>query len=368
MPGHREGPSIDGKWTDLEIRCQDRTFRVHRAVVCSKSAVLAEQCEVITEAAHGNANVIEHHAFDAQTVEYMLRWMYEEDYSLAVDSAADDHSISMSSSDECSSQLVIIDPAEPKAKGDALSHVHVYAIARFYQLPKLLDLALEKFACADTIQQLDNFPGVLCEVYKHTTSVEDPLPELEAKLLNEEGTVESLRDQVRIKTGEVGTFELQLKESAGEQATQSRQLAQLTRDLETREDAFSAIKQELTSSNRALQMSNSVSQVKQEQAEAAIQKLKQTNEKYKAAANEASYLKQLSQQQAKEIERFITADQNVAASTAQVFASQAKVMEGAANLFTAKSMENAAKAVEQKLQDIIEDAIGTIARAQTAMP
>lgn len=36
---------LDDKYTDLEIKCSGESFRVHRAVVCNKSAVLAEQCE-----------------------------------------------------------------------------------------------------------------------------------------------------------------------------------------------------------------------------------------------------------------------------------------------------------------------------------
>ncbi|KAK4580325.1 hypothetical protein LTR86_000528 [Recurvomyces mirabilis] len=433
-----EGPSIDDKWTDLEIRCHDGTFRVHRAIVCPKSVALAAQCEALSEAAHGIANVIEHYAFDAQTVEYMLHRMYEGDYSLAVDSTTDDRSsISMNSSDESFGQLVLVDQAEPSAYGDAVSHVHVYAIAQSYRIPKLQELALEKFACVDITQQLDDFAEVLYEVYKYTTDAADPLrkqalimaldaidslvlcdnfmdaislepslqdfaptvlgaalrqaqssareettellgsltlstngeiealsssyeehlAELTAKLTKQEDTVDLLRDQVRIKTGEVGNLQSELKEVTGEKQEQSRQLARSIGDLQTRNDAFSAMKLELANANRALQMSNSISQVKQEKADEALQKLKQTDEKYKAAVNEANDLKQLHQQQAKEIERLITANQNVASSTAQVSALQAKVTQSTANLLTAKSMENAAKAMEWQLQDIIEDAV-----------
>lgn len=40
---------LDGKYTDLEIKCGDKSFKVHRAVVCNKSAVLAKQCDLVSE-------------------------------------------------------------------------------------------------------------------------------------------------------------------------------------------------------------------------------------------------------------------------------------------------------------------------------
>lgn len=35
----------DPKYSDLEIRCEDRKFPVHRAIVCCTSIVLARECD-----------------------------------------------------------------------------------------------------------------------------------------------------------------------------------------------------------------------------------------------------------------------------------------------------------------------------------
>ena len=34
----------DPKYSDVEIRCRDKSFKVHRSIVCSLSKVLATEC------------------------------------------------------------------------------------------------------------------------------------------------------------------------------------------------------------------------------------------------------------------------------------------------------------------------------------
>ena len=62
---------------DLEIKCDQTVFRVHRAVVCAKSTVLAALCG--NEAAQ---TTIELDETDSHTFKAVLNYMYTGDYEL----------------------------------------------------------------------------------------------------------------------------------------------------------------------------------------------------------------------------------------------------------------------------------------------
>lgn len=87
------GLCSDPKYCDLEIRCEGKSFKVHRNIVCLLSDVLAKECDggfqvrnvllphIYTVHAHkwmqeAETNVIEHHVFDAITLSRMLEFMY----------------------------------------------------------------------------------------------------------------------------------------------------------------------------------------------------------------------------------------------------------------------------------------------------
>ena len=50
----------DPKYSDLEIRCEGRTYYVHRAIMCSRSQVLAKECD-------GDFKVCDHHLVSARS-------------------------------------------------------------------------------------------------------------------------------------------------------------------------------------------------------------------------------------------------------------------------------------------------------------
>ncbi|KAK3683094.1 hypothetical protein LTR37_020579 [Vermiconidia calcicola] len=70
-------------FSDLTIKCHGREFRVHRAVVCQFSPVIADQCNSTFR--EGFLREIEHEQYTASTVERMLSYMYSQWYTVTGD-------------------------------------------------------------------------------------------------------------------------------------------------------------------------------------------------------------------------------------------------------------------------------------------
>ncbi|KAK1084378.1 hypothetical protein LTR33_002695 [Friedmanniomyces endolithicus] len=135
----------NAKYSDLQIKSHGETFKVHRIVVCSQSAVLDRECNGdFSEACNGT---IEHTMFDSITMDRMLKFMYSGCYD--VDAHADAPMASV-----------------------LVAHVHVCAIAEYYDVTRLKDLAAENFKAAARDFEVERFIEVVQAVHQHTPAVD----------------------------------------------------------------------------------------------------------------------------------------------------------------------------------------------------
>ncbi|KAK0267840.1 hypothetical protein LTR35_016014 [Friedmanniomyces endolithicus] len=196
------------KFWDLEIKCEGRSYYVHRLIDSGKV-------------------VMEQNMFDGLTLERMLLFMYQGDYTvsvLGVDAAgeaadskfppthedlapatqvAKDHKSEASKkyvpphsrpshadkkSDPASTALVRTEESDPAATAlvrieerrtisldSAVAHLQVYAIASMYEVPDLQDLAFKKFKEQLEAVRLETFAEVARLVYTNTAIEGDVL-------------------------------------------------------------------------------------------------------------------------------------------------------------------------------------------------
>ncbi|TKA40365.1 hypothetical protein B0A54_09314 [Friedmanniomyces endolithicus] len=201
------------KFWDLEIKCEGRSYYVHRLIVCSNSPVLARECEGMD----AGKVVIEQNLFDGLTLERMLLFMYQGDYTVSVlgvdagEEAADTKSPSTDEylapptqvakdhksggarkyvpphsrsshaekepdpaatalmrtegSDPSATALVRIEERPTVSAEPAVAHLHVYAIASMYEVPDLQDPAFQKFREQLEAIRPDAFAEVARAVY-----------------------------------------------------------------------------------------------------------------------------------------------------------------------------------------------------------
>jgi len=155
------------KYSDLVIKCQGRKFKVHKAIMCTASSVIAAECDhKMKEAENG---VIEHSEFDADTVERMITCIYTLYYDVP-------------EGYECTTPV-----RAPTAEGSKyevtrvvgginaqlLAHIKLYGIADFYNLPLLKVQAETHFADLSYASwDLDGFIEVVREMYRRTTTMD----------------------------------------------------------------------------------------------------------------------------------------------------------------------------------------------------
>ncbi|KAK5108805.1 hypothetical protein LTR62_007779 [Meristemomyces frigidus] len=175
-----------GKYSDLFIECKGRSFKVHKAFVCSQSEVLARECD--PGMVEGKTGVIKHDEFDADTVCRMLSYMYLGKYSVGKsgtvmrttvhtvrDAYGDAQAMlkfqdeKVDEGDDCTAASDDKSTGTFEAGSSALqtitfatdlnecliAHTHVWRIADYYDIPKLRKLAEEKFE-----QDATNYPMV----------------------------------------------------------------------------------------------------------------------------------------------------------------------------------------------------------------
>ncbi|KAK7749158.1 hypothetical protein SLS62_008338 [Diatrype stigma] len=69
---------IHGEYSDLTVKCGDRTFNIHRAIVCTQSAVFAKMCDGPWKEAH--ERVIDLPEDDPTIFDILLSCLYMGDY------------------------------------------------------------------------------------------------------------------------------------------------------------------------------------------------------------------------------------------------------------------------------------------------
>ncbi|KAM0717580.1 hypothetical protein Q7P37_007432 [Cladosporium fusiforme] len=132
-----------GKYSDLTLKCGNRSWKVHKSVVCLRSDFFAGACDGLFK--EPCTNVIDMSDDDEHALAAMIRFMYHDTYDTTV-LPPDDHAIFL--------------------------HIRVFALANKYFVAPLQDLAERK-----TVEELANwdtlvFAQAVKEIYAltaHTT-------------------------------------------------------------------------------------------------------------------------------------------------------------------------------------------------------
>jgi len=128
-----------GKCSDLEIKCQDRIFKVHRNVVCLQSKLFAAAVDSFMEGVTGEIDLEDQ---EAGVVDSMIQFLYHRDYSLST-----------------------VDASE----GNILGHAKVYVIADRYDIPDLKLAAMKKYQAVEPIEwNSTSFSASIQLVYEST--------------------------------------------------------------------------------------------------------------------------------------------------------------------------------------------------------
>lgn len=102
-------------YSDVEVRCSDgTTYPAHKAIICPQSAVLANACNPNHAFKEARENVVALEQDDPATVHALLVFLYDHCYTAPAD-------------------------------GAMLFHARMYAMAEFYQVPALKELAKRCF-------------------------------------------------------------------------------------------------------------------------------------------------------------------------------------------------------------------------------
>lgn len=145
-----------GIGSDLTIKCEGREFKVHKAVVSIRSRVLTQACR--NGFLESRTGVVEHIQYDADTVERMIKYIYTADYQLPTlpTIQVPNH---MPGSNGAPDETAIIG-----TNAKLFIHARLYAIANYYDIPALRDLALRRFRALTQPLILEGFIYVVREV------------------------------------------------------------------------------------------------------------------------------------------------------------------------------------------------------------
>ncbi|KAK8234720.1 BTB/POZ protein [Phyllosticta capitalensis] len=129
-----------GLYSDATIVCDDQTFHVHKAVICTQSAYFARAFDKDNGFKEACTNVIELQDVSSAVVRSMLEFMYHCDYT------------------KCE------DPNE-----DLIANIYIYNAAEMFQLKELKEAAAQRFkAGADTMSGLPMLRAAIESIYEGT--------------------------------------------------------------------------------------------------------------------------------------------------------------------------------------------------------
>ncbi|KAI6813273.1 hypothetical protein KC340_g17926 [Hortaea werneckii] len=127
-----------GSRSDLTIKCEGRVFKVHKLIVSTRSPVLARASSNGFLESH--TNVIEHVQYDADTVERMIEYIYTVNYGLPTAPTIRVPSYVPGGNGATTNDLAIIG-----VNAKLIIHARLYAIANYYDIAGLRDLAFRRF-------------------------------------------------------------------------------------------------------------------------------------------------------------------------------------------------------------------------------
>jgi hypothetical protein len=150
-------------YSDLIISSASREYKVHKAIVCPRSKVIATRCSDSWRTENSNSDIhqpipsMNLREDDAQAVDCMIQFFYRSDYGVR-GMEEDPSSVS--------------EEASPIGKGGSMVHARVYALAELYLVEGLKDLSLAKFEDTSSAQQLDPDEFFSAAEYVYESTVE----------------------------------------------------------------------------------------------------------------------------------------------------------------------------------------------------
>ncbi|KAI0192422.1 hypothetical protein F4808DRAFT_443119 [Astrocystis sublimbata] len=142
-------------YSDLILSCNEQQFKVHKAVVCAESPVMAAALKGgFKEAKSGVIDVL----FDIESVRRLIEFMYTGDYlshNAALDvllsgsqpeesPAAREHVKKPDVGEATGPNTSSADPQEPSKSDQMLCHARVVIIADYYDVPALKYLSIDR--------------------------------------------------------------------------------------------------------------------------------------------------------------------------------------------------------------------------------
>ncbi|KAF2470994.1 uncharacterized protein BDR25DRAFT_28881 [Lindgomyces ingoldianus] len=178
-----------GEYSDFTINCKDKTWRVHKAIVCPRSGYFARAVNFGREAKDRMIDLLED---ETEIVGLMLEYLYIGDYTVPTTDKTDlvfPHTCNDSnlhafvcSHHACATQLRVRDwscggrgciPSPDIFPANLVHHARLYELADKYQVMGLKSLVREKFILAcQSFWNTSKFP-IAAEIVFATTPEED---------------------------------------------------------------------------------------------------------------------------------------------------------------------------------------------------
>ncbi|TDZ27702.1 Protein roadkill [Colletotrichum spinosum] len=165
---------MSDKYSDMTIRCGGRTFKTHKAIVCSQSSFFDKALN--SSFKEGITNEVELPEDDPAAIRHMLEFMYKGDYSRVEESTA-------GCPDTDTQQKALAATARPRRSG--FKHLHAYLVADKYDVRALRLLALTRFYRAVELTWMadEEFPDLVDELYATTTEQHQDLRDIVCRLV-----------------------------------------------------------------------------------------------------------------------------------------------------------------------------------------
>ncbi|KAI7505191.1 hypothetical protein KC347_g8081 [Hortaea werneckii] len=176
-----------GEYSDLTIKCGDRTFQVHKNIICARSDYFAAACKpgAFKEGATGtielqssadpNAAKDDPSLDDPDAVKLMIDFLYLHDY-VAIETC-------FSETPNSSNKRTL-----GATGGDAgsIMHAKVYALGSKYQIPSLQSTSLKKFEAAVALAwDSEEFVHAVHLVHTTTPDADKSLRDVTARVILE---------------------------------------------------------------------------------------------------------------------------------------------------------------------------------------
>ncbi|KAF5232428.1 hypothetical protein FANTH_12972 [Fusarium anthophilum] len=140
-----------GEYSDFVLRCKNREFKLHQMIVCPQSPVISAALNGGFE--ESTSKIITVSEFDVRTVQYMVGFLYGEDYRLAPepekrpgqnDQGEKEEGEIVSGGDKIPRDQQASQKIGDQTVYHIVSHLRVNAIADYYGIAKLAQLSTSK--------------------------------------------------------------------------------------------------------------------------------------------------------------------------------------------------------------------------------